>query len=202
MLQTKNLVVIAGPSAVGKSTLLEKIQQNKLPYLSRQVGVEDPDSYLYLSPRTLVLLPQNYIENVVFHYDMLLHYGSRGCFPYLPGLISGSSNAIVLTLCIPNQLLINHISSRFDARFTSFIRRPNVIGIKRLRKYRNQKLFYKGKSNFGQASNLAELYGKWSESIEAYGAKNHLIVDPCSSDHVIAKPYKNSEMKNILHSSL
>jgi 2-polyprenyl-3-methyl-5-hydroxy-6-metoxy-1,4-benzoquinol methylase len=69
--QIGHLVLVSGPTSVGKSTFLEALKER--PELRSRIGI-DPDSPLVFCNANLLDLPKGRIDTLVVHYDMLRPY--------------------------------------------------------------------------------------------------------------------------------
>ena len=109
MFQTNHLVIIGGPSAVGKSSLQTRILQGDMPSLCKQLCVDLPSSYLFIDAHELPEVRQKCVNHLILHYDFLTQYSIRDGYAYLPDLISTSCRVIALTLCTASNLLFHRI---------------------------------------------------------------------------------------------
>ncbi len=192
MFQTNQLVIVGGPSSVGKSSLLTKMRQGDLPNLCDQLCINLPFSHLYLHARELPHIRQSFIEQLVLHYDFLQQYSQRGGFAYLSDLISRSCNVDVLTLYTSPGVLLQRISARFTKVSTSFLLEPKPNKANKLARLRKKRELYRCPSN------LFTLYEEWLVFIEKSGVAKHLIMDTTNSDVMTAIPYERTEIERVL----
>ena len=189
MFQTNRLVIIAGPIAVGKSTLLERLRQGDVPHLCGQLGIDLPSSYLYLDAVELLQVRQSSVDRLVLHYDFLSQYSPRGGFAHLSDLIGRACSVIVLTLCTSSEVLFQRTTSRLTKTFASFL---CGFGTHRAKKLLGQ---WRTRETYRSASNLFALYEEWSEFIEECSVAKHLILDQASSSVTMTRPYERNEVK-------
>jgi len=183
MFETNHLVIVGGPSAVGKSTLLKSMRQRSKPLLLGHSSIFNPSSYLYLDADELSEVRGPLVDRLVLHYDFIHQFSKEYGFQYLSGLIARSNSACILTLCAPASILYQRISSRLE-RVESCS--PNkVIKIDRLKK---KKEMYKDKSN------ILDAYDRWLIFTEECGVANNVIINSvntyqitCHSDRTEAK---------------
>ena len=67
-----HLVVVAGPSASGKATLIADILTNRLQELCTQLGISDPKEATLVKANSLGESAQGSVDTVIFHYDFFL----------------------------------------------------------------------------------------------------------------------------------
>lgn len=66
-------IVIAGPSCVGKSTLIDRLRQGELPALAAALQLDDPERWVYLNARRSAAATRTPAgsQGIVLHYDIL-----------------------------------------------------------------------------------------------------------------------------------
>ena len=225
MLQINHLVIVGGPSAVGKTTLLRKIRQGDYPCLREQLDIANPSSWLYtaanqltykddvpnlgnqpfinlpssclyIKKRKLLEVRQPSIDRIIIHYNFMKRHPPKNGPQFLPDLISRSCRVSTLTLCTSSSVLFQRITSRLIKLSASFLFRPNLRRARRLRKLWMERELYRN------TSNLFALYEKWSEFIEEHGVVKHLLLESAGSDVTMAIPYDRDEVKKLLKGEL
>jgi len=68
------LVLVAGPTASGKSTLIERLRRNELPEVAGRAGIGDGAAWRFGSAKDLPQLRQVHLSKLLFHYDFLRPY--------------------------------------------------------------------------------------------------------------------------------
>lgn len=68
------LVVVSGPTMVGKSTLIEQLRRNEAPEVAKIVGIDDGATWITAQANKLATLTEPLIEKLIFHYDFLRPY--------------------------------------------------------------------------------------------------------------------------------
>ncbi len=66
-----DLVVVAGPTASGKSRLIERIVAGHEPALCARLGIDDPGLWPAMNAFDLVLPQAPHMERLLFHYDTM-----------------------------------------------------------------------------------------------------------------------------------
>ncbi|NQV03403.1 MAG: hypothetical protein HQ542_12205 [Bacteroidia bacterium] len=102
MWKTTELIIIAGPSCVGKSTLINRIQQGEVPNLCDQLGIDDPSMWVYIDAISLPKLCYP-IQRMVLHYDTYHQYLNNKEYSNVEELIKHSNLKPVFFACIGND---------------------------------------------------------------------------------------------------
>ena len=71
----KNLIVVAGPTASGKSTTIKRMLGDELPELALKMGVGSFRKWEHVGASSLRNHEKTDIENLLFHYDILRPVG-------------------------------------------------------------------------------------------------------------------------------
>lgn len=67
----RRVIVIAGPSAVGKSTLIARLQRGQCPALAASLGLDQPDAWMYRNARGARIGGASAADSgLVLHYDL------------------------------------------------------------------------------------------------------------------------------------
>jgi len=107
----KNLLIIAGPTAVGKTTFLKDFYSGKLSKEFYKVfGVQNPREWKYVSSSRIYYLDEPCIEKLLLHYDFMRPYGSgRHAKVYerdeALDLIKCAEKVVIATLYAPSKVL-------------------------------------------------------------------------------------------------
>lgn len=192
MLRIKQLVIIAGPSAIGKSTLLEEIREGDASHLSEQLNIDLSSSYLYLDAMMLSEVNMSSVDRLILHYDFIHQYRSEDGFAYLSDLVTKSHNIVTVTLYTSNTILHKRITSRLIKAFLSFLHRPSPSKIRTIFKLWKKKQLYKN------TSKLLSHYNIWSEFMKECGVVHHLMLDNCNSRVTGARPYCQDTIKVLM----
>lgn len=180
MLQVGRLVIIAGPSAAGKSRLIETIMAGGLVALRNQLGMRSCSSCLHIEARELPAIRQQRMDQVILHYDLYTQFISDTGFQHLPDLLPRAENVSVLTLCASTQLLYKRVSSRLISVCNAFVAKPDSFKAERIHRLREILAYYRDEPN------LNALYEKWIQFITDQGVSEHLYWD--SDDAALLRP--------------
>lgn len=108
-------IIVAGPSCVGKTTLMKRLGQGDLPALQQQLGMGSPKDWVFCPARKWSESIFENGRNVVLHYDFLrlINAGiqSYGDDEVLAGL-SAMENLTVLTLWQTADILLKRCRKR------------------------------------------------------------------------------------------
>ncbi len=198
MAEIDQLVLIGGPSCAGKTFLQDKMSQGECPQLSKQLGIEDPSSWPYLTTHETMMLrqPQDAMERAVVHYDMYSHYSKKHGFKHLQELIDRSDKVTILTLCVSPRVLIQ----RNNVRLIRLVGLLGLLGLRRLFKrsshnpdvYAEERLrlqrFWKKRKEYKQGYS-AVLYREWFDFLTQTSVTSHWLLDLNGSTELIARPY-------------
>ena len=166
------LIVIAGPSAVGKSFLINRLQSDAFPQFSAQLGITEPALWSVKTALDLEDIHELQEDRLIVHYDLTrpwkrrLHSGYMEDQP-LTILQAAIEITFITLLATPEILLARFFSRRGEHpvrgifRLTSLLK-PRHKDITRL--YRNP-------------SELLSLYIEWTNFCKKFSPKAHWIVD-------------------------
>jgi Predicted GTPases len=102
------LVVVAGPTAAGKSTLIEKLRRNEVPEIAQKVGIDDGAAWTTTEAHKLISLTEPFVDKLLFHYDFLRPYLRSAKVPQRDealDLLDTAEHRTFLTIWRPPQML-------------------------------------------------------------------------------------------------
>jgi hypothetical protein len=70
----EQLVVVAGPTASGKSTLISRLQTDAVPEIALRAGIDRGADWLAAGSKDLASIARPVIPRLIFHYDFLRPY--------------------------------------------------------------------------------------------------------------------------------
>lgn len=189
LFEINKLIIIGGPSCVGKTTLIKKIQLEERAQLCKQLGITEPSSWNYTDANDLEKI--NYpIEKLILHYDFFTQYTEENTFKYLQKLIINSKNITVLTLYTTPHILIHRNKSRskflkiFKALLHPKIYKKNRI-VSLLHDFRKEQ---KKRYSYKHGIPIA-LYEKWFYFFSQNSVDSHWIMDSGKISIKVAQPY-------------
>jgi hypothetical protein len=194
VLQTKELIIIGGPSCAGKSFLIKRIRRGVCPGICEQLGIGVPSSWRYVSASKLPHIDQSTDERLIVHYDFFSHQSQEDGFKYLHELISNSDRATVLTLCTSPEILAWRVRLKILTKFGRslfHLRARKKKAHSSLRLYRKRKIYMDGYS-------VRTLYGKWFSFLDKYMMEDNLVLDSSKPDMRFAHPYEPARAKALV----
>jgi hypothetical protein len=192
MLRIKQLIIISGLSCAGKTTLLGRIQKGEMQLLCEQLGIVDPLLWTYVDADNLPKLPQNFMGNLVVHYDIYTQYSKKNGFNYLPEIIRKSEKVVLLMLYTSPKILLKRNKLRFFEAFSSLFRTPKKykLIIPRLHKLWKKHRVYR------KYARVSALYDEWFDFCGACCAASHWMVDS-TKENMVAQPFEKEKTNYI-----
>jgi energy-coupling factor transporter ATP-binding protein EcfA2 len=111
-LRIDNMIVVAGPTSSGKSTLIENLRQARAPEVARALGISDMADWIAADMSMLSELGKSGKRNLILHYDITRRqFGNpiaRSQYD-LHDLIGIANKVTFLTIQVPQEtLLLQH----------------------------------------------------------------------------------------------
>jgi hypothetical protein len=126
MVAVNRLLLIAGPSCSGKSTLIQRLCAGELPDVAARLRMGDPAAWQCLLPNDLTGFQGETLERVILHYDFLrpwiggrtTDYGAEG-----PLQLAGTAAEVTLvTLWVSPEELHRRMAERRSAFISALLR--------------------------------------------------------------------------------
>jgi hypothetical protein len=193
MVHANQLIIIAGPSCVGKSFLINKIKQGDCSRLCKQLGMLNPSSWRYVGYPGLMKIHQPIIESLVLHNDFNANL-NKDNLKHLHELINNADTIIIVTLMVPRSILVKRVNSRLLKSFFQ------LIGVRETKKsYNPGKLLAKilglwRKRKAAKCRKVDLLYGKWFSYLNRFNITNHLLLDSSQPNDMRVYPYKKDKL--------
>jgi hypothetical protein len=161
--QIGKLLMIAGPTSAGKSTLVEKLKHGKYQEVINKLQLSENDlsNWTYSAPSNLEKLCVQKTERLIYHYDFLLpHKHQLGGFYkdcYLD-ILTTATQKTILTIWTPptrlkNQLIENEIKNR---------KKPNKANLKILKEYEDP-------------VKILSFYSDWIKFLRSLNVEHHIV---------------------------
>lgn len=194
MINSDQLIIIAGPSGVGKSNLLKNIKEGKYPNLSDKLGIVLPSSYICLGAWQLRKVPLKSAETMILHYDFLNNY-SQDEFKLIPGLVCNTQKTTIVTLCnSARNILLRRIDSRILRLTYSLIHSPKKESLRKLRTCIRTRIVY------SKTTGLRNIYSKWFSFTEQVSADQHILLDNTYSQIGDSRQYNRNIAETFINS--
>jgi energy-coupling factor transporter ATP-binding protein EcfA2 len=183
MIHVGELILVAGPSCVGKSTLIKKLQEGTETLLSEKVELGDPASWTYSEGARLHKIHEPHVDRMIFHYDILrpwklnIDQGYEGDESLR---ILDTSEAITfVTLWATPQALIQRLRSREADLIRKTLSFRNIRS--KWQKFRDLHKLWKRQKLYTNTLELFSFYDKWFEFCNTYILKAHWIINTTGS---------------------
>ena len=170
----KRLLIVAGPSCVGKSHLLEKLQGGELPSLSLSLGLAPVSSWEFYNAKRLQQSSDPPARNTLLHYDLMrpwfVGFGNYQNDPALK-ILEAAQEITVLTMWDEPDILLQ----RFDQRIQGKLLRIYIPG-KLFSLLRNFPKLIQKRNFYRQPPELWRQYTQWFEFCAGYDLVEHWIL--------------------------
>jgi hypothetical protein len=201
----EHLVVIAGPTASGKSILIEEIRANRLSEVGTRLGIEDLQEWRCTHARSITKMTEPALKGLVLHWDFLwspyrpsakIHDGNGAWFDVLFDVLKGTREVSFVTLWTPparleRQLIAGKLQqpvtgSTFELiKSTSFrcLPRSLIIWIARLPLWWLPRSLFKYTLNvlkvYTQPEQVVQVYRRWFQFCDQWVSKtrSHVILE-------------------------
>ena len=189
------MIIIAGPSRAGKSTVIDRMRSGKKTRLCGQLGMIDPPSWHYSTVNRLKGTPATTIDRLVLHYDLYANFSRRKNFSNLDALIFSAANTTALTLCTTAETLCerNALNIKRFANLLLLKKNPLKKTIAKIQlRMRKQRSYRDGAS-------VQSLYTEWVDYISGHDLASHWLLD-CNSDSAdaIARAYDAASLEVLI----
>ena len=186
----KRLILIAGPSCAGKTTLISSIFAGN-PELKQLLCIIDPAEWTSLEARQLDKVDVREINNLVLHYDIIEQHTALG-YKHILELFTYYEDITLITLMAsPLSLLLRNTNRLVKYMFQQLV--AIIWGRKRkfTKSWHREKLYL----NPGMTKTI---YGNWMSHIESFKIIKHLIIDTSgiSLNAGLMPTYKNIKCFN------
>jgi hypothetical protein len=184
----RRLICVAGPPAVGKTSLLRAAKGEAAELLGPLLGVED----LSTTPSFAAgWVPKGFVgaELAMFHYDFLRVWKFGGGSLNIaadPGAVPilGAQDLFVVTLVADPQILLRRFRERpvlDGASVRASLMRPRSMAGSYVSRFRTTRLYR-------NPERLLAIYGEWVRFVESRQPRAHIFVD-CTTDlHEVSFP--------------
>ena len=161
------LVVVAGPSCSGKSTLIEALLRGDAPELDAELSANASRPWLLAYPNHISELPSGRIPKLLFHYDFLR--------PWMNGPYNHRRDrSLDIFDCARTSRTVTLLAAPAD-----LLRRWNereIAPLTRRGKYRGRRRQLKVLRAFESAASVAHLYDRWFDHLAEVPGR-HSILD-------------------------
>jgi 2-polyprenyl-3-methyl-5-hydroxy-6-metoxy-1,4-benzoquinol methylase len=163
--RVNHVVVVAGPTSAGKSTLIEKLLAGQIPDVAQRLAIPDLQKWPVVQAREMVELSGSTFGNIVLHYDFL-RPSARGLHSYEKDealhVLRAADRISIVTLLVPPERLVRQLTE-------------GEINHKRKVRARHRDLL----KTYSDPARVVEFYRRWFAFCERFDSKiqTHLIVE-------------------------
>lgn len=159
----KKLVVVAGPTSVGKSTLIQKLMNNSLPTIANAVGIEDGMEIAFSGANSLEEKFNGEVDTFLFHYDIVRPF-RRSAKTHdrdeALDILDTAEDIVVLTLWTPPDIL------RKQFEVSKILNRGKIK-----KNERRWKIF----QDYADKEKIYEFYNSWLDFCRGKKIKNNIV---------------------------
>ena len=174
MVSPKRLLIVAGPSCVGKSHLLEKLQEGELPMLATSLGLAPVSSWEFYNANELNRPTDLPAGNTALHYDLLrprfAGFGNYHNDPVLK-ILDAAQEITVLTMWDEPEILLGRFDQRIQGKLLRIYVPVRLFGL-----LRNFPKLIKKRNCYRQTPELWRQYTLWFEFCAGYDLIEHWIL--------------------------
>lgn len=164
-LRIDSLLMVAGPSASGKSRYIEDLAAGRHPEMDALVGNRG-DPWLEGLPNHIADLPQPHVAKLAFHYDFLRPY-LRGPFNFER---DRATDVMTVAKAVTSVTLLADAKDLADRWHRREIRSRTHLGV-----YVGPKRSKKVLKAFSDRARVAELYDRWIDFIARQPGSHYLL---------------------------
>ena len=179
MFEVNHMVVLAGPPACGKSTILTRIADGELPDLPAKLGIDDFPAWTQLAAKELKAVDSPRLDKVIYHYDFLRQWrqAQGGDVPdYIDDptlrIFEHARDLTFVTCWTQPTELLERVNARTGRRLFSTMRSMRLLRtLKIRRRLRRQQSLY------GDRAAMTARYEQWLAFCARFQARAHYILD-------------------------
>ena len=194
MYSINKLIIVAGLSRSGKTTLINQLNNNELNTLCEKLDLEPISSYQFCYAVKLKLLNQN-IDKLIVHYDVLARYSNENGFDNLHNLMTNSNDIKIITVCATEDILIKRsdlsVYKLLDELFKVKNNTPYDQHLPLINKLKNRITIH---TIYKKPENIPQLYENWFNTLKQYHAYEHWLIDSQKPDQPVHCPEKMTDI--------
>ena len=180
-MKINRLVVISGPSAVGKSTFIRGLIDGEFNWVIRALGIEDLSQFTWVDPTTnLLRLRKTKLDKVVLHYDFI----KRSHYDFIRRSYKGDPVFQIIRLCphiswltlwAAPEILMQRIEDRRNRIRSSISSLDSFIFC--LKGFSDLLVANRRKRIYSNVSRLEQMYRNWFDATLVNPGDDHWVID-------------------------
>ena len=166
------VIIIAGPSCVGKTTLIQKLREGKLPDLQKHLNLHDLESWVFLDAWQVEGFIGLGHRNLVLHYDILrlLDYNILGYqMDTALNFLRDVNQVEMLTLWEFSDTLLDRCRRRWRKNFRNLKKFRLRLFFGRHHRLKQKIYLYQNPET------LLEWYAKWFDFCMSIPVSDHFV---------------------------
>jgi hypothetical protein len=179
MISCDHLIIVAGPSCVGKSALIENIEGSRL---ARELSIESNDDLFCVDVIQLSKLKEGSFKNLIFHYEFMQYdfiLEKHNYQSMLANLIKQSRKVSVITLYASSKDLAGRLLARKKELMNYRDNNEANADIDARIKLLNKKL-----GAFSDVPNLITIYNVWLGYVDRIRPESHFFCKSMNNERV------------------
>ncbi len=161
--QIKKLVIVAGPTSVGKSTLIEELMNHSVPDIAQTLGIEKGATMAFAGANSIARQFNGNVDTFLFHYDIVRPF-RRSAKTHerdeALDILDTAEDITVLTLWTPPDIL----RQQFE--------KSKILNRGKIKKNeRRWKIF----QDYADKNKISEFYNGWLKFCRDKKVKNYMV---------------------------
>ena len=177
MYSIDKLIIVAGLSRSGKTTLINKLNNNEVNTLCEKLDLDPISSYQFCYAVKLKLLNQN-IDKLIVHYDVLARFSNENGFDNLHELMKNSNDIKIITVCATEDILIKRSTLSVYKLLDELSKVKNITPYDQhlplINKLKNRITI---QTIYQKTESIPQLYENWFATLKQYHAYKHWLLD-------------------------
>jgi hypothetical protein len=185
-MQCDHLLVIAGPTCAGKTTLIDRFRAGNLPSFSETLHIEHPSRWKAVTAIDMEIYSEPEVDHLILHYDIVYRLRSIRHYreDHALSVLVAAKKINLITLWATPEILI----SRLKSRRTQVIR-ESLISMRPFRIYGALHRWRNISSLLFKLNNTPEyiesVYDNWFDYCEEIETDSHWLINCLEKDPVL-----------------
>lgn len=190
MIKPDRLIIVAGVSCSGKSTVIRALKSGTLPKSAAAFPGFETKDWKVMRVRDLRESRQTQtIDRLIVHYDLTAQDRGNGVFPYLDELVEKADFAMVMTVVAPPRILYQRNKKRLM---------HNLRRIPSRRYWDTIKYRFRVLKRTRNPHQISDIYERWLHRTESIGVKQHWFIDASNPSPAEPKTIDYEAIRHLL----